>query len=232
MTKHILITGASSGIGQQLAFKLSHQGFNLSLCGRQSSKMAHTVAKLDDKVEIYSECFCLSEQEKIETFVAHAHKQLGPVDILINCAGLNSSRASASDPDWQQLQHMLEINYLAPLRLINAVLPKMREKSSGTILNILSTTCLFANSGTSQYSASKAALDMHSKVLRKELYGTGVKVLSLYPGGVNTDFREADKQEYLRAEDVADAALSMLLTSNNSHIHELVIRPEIEINYQ
>ncbi len=231
MTKHILITGASSGIGQQMAIKLSSQGHNLSLCGRQQSKLNNTLEQLDNKIKIYSESFCLSDQENVSKFVTQAQEQLGDVNILLNCAGLNSSRALASEPDWQQLQHMLDINYLAPLRLINAVLPNMRDKSSGTILNILSTTCLFANPGTSQYSASKSALDMHTKVLRKELHGSGVKVLSLYPGGVNTDFRAVDKQEYLRAEDVAEAALSMLFTANNSHIHELVIRPEIELNF-
>jgi len=231
MTKHILITGASSGIGQQMAIKLSSLGHNLSLCGRQQDKLNNTLEQLEKKIKVYSESFCLSEQEKLAKFIIHAQDQLGDVDILINCAGLNSSRAPAGDPDWDQLQHMLAINYLAPLRLISAVLPNMREKSSGTILNILSTTCLFANSGTSQYSASKAALDMHTKVLRKELHGSGVKVLSLYPGGVNTDFRAADKQEYLQAGDVAEAALSMLFTANNSHIHELVIRPEIELNF-
>lgn len=226
-----MLTGASSGIGQQLAIKLSQQGFNLSLCGRQKSKLEKTVAKLDINIKAHTDYFCLSEQQKLTDFVSHANNKLGPVDILINCAGLNSSRAPASAPDWQQLQHMLDINYLAPLRLINLVVPSMIKQGSGTVLNVLSTTCLFSNPGTSQYSASKAAFDMHSKVLRKELHGTGVKVLSLYPGGVNTDFREIDRQEYLSAEEVAEAALSMLLTTNNSHIHELVIRPEIENNY-
>ncbi len=226
-----MLTGASSGIGQQIAIKLSLQGHSLSLCGRQQNKLNKTLEQLDSRVKIYSQNFCLSEVEKLTTFVTHAQEKLGQVDILINCAGLNSSRAMASEPDWGQLQHMIDINYLAPLRLINAVLPKMREKFEGTILNILSTTCLFANPNTSQYSASKAALDMHTKVLRKELHGSGIKVLSLYPGGVNTDFREADRQEYLHPEEVANAALSMLLTSQSTHIHELVIRPEIEINF-
>jgi len=231
MTKHILITGASSGIGQQMVIKLSRLGHNLSLCGRRQNKLNNTIEQLGNSIKTYSESFCLSEQDKLTKFITQAQKKLGKVDILINCAGLNSSRALASEPDWHQLQHMLDINYLAPLRLINAVLPNMREESSGTILNILSTTCLFANQGTSQYSASKAALDMHTKVLRKELNGSGIKVLSLYPGGVNTDFRAADKQEYLQAEDVAEAAISMLFTTSNCHVHELIVRPEIETNF-
>ena len=200
------------------------------MCGRQQKKLNNTLGLLDDSAKIYSENFCLSEHDSLTKFVKNAQQKLVPIDILINCAGLNSSRALASDPDWKQLQHMLDINYFAPLRLINAVLPSVHERSSGIILNVLSTTCLFANPNTSQYSASKAALDMHTKILRKELNSSGIKVLSIYPGGVNTDFRAADRQEYLQAEDVADAAISMLFTSHNSHIHELTIRPEIEIN--
>jgi len=231
MTKHILITGASSGIGQQLAIKLAKQGAKLSLCGQQENKLNNTLAQLDKRSKVHAASFCLSDEQAISQFVCQAIEQQGPVDTLINCAGLNSSRAPASAPDWEELQRMLAINYFAPLRLINAVLPKMQDKGSGTILNVLSTTCLFSNPGIAQYSASKAALDMHIKVLRKELNGSGIKVLSLYPGGVNTDFRLADRKEYLQASDVADAALSMLLTSSNSHIHELVVRPEVELNF-
>jgi short-subunit dehydrogenase len=126
---------------------------------------------------------------------------------------------------------MMKINFFAPLRFIELVLPNMLSNRKGVVLNVLSTTCLYSNSGTSQYSASKSALDSYSKVLRKELHGLGIKVLSLYPGGINTDFREQNRAEYLSAEDVADAILNMLFTKSNVHIHEMVIRPESENNF-
>lgn len=231
MSQHILLTGASSGLGRALAKKLAQRDVCLSLCGRNADKLNQTKLELGNDVSIYTESFCLSEQDKISDFVFEANERFGAVDMLINCAGLNSSRAPAGTPDWKALHWMMQINYFAPLCFIESVLPAMLSNKNGTILNVLSTTCLFANQGTAQYSASKSALDTHSKVLRKEVNGHGVKVLSLYPGGIDSDFREQSRAEYLAAEDVADAMVTMLFTNANSHIHEMVIRPEIEKNF-
>jgi short-subunit dehydrogenase len=236
MTKHILITGASSGVGRALAIMLTSQdsslNFNLSLCGRNSKKLAQTLTGIPNKAGAYSESFCLSNKDKINDFVMAAESKFGDIDILINCAGLNSSRTPAGEPDWQQLEWMMKINFVAPLRFVELVLPKMLTNKKGVLLNVMSTTCLFSNPGTAQYSASKSALDSYSKVLRKELHGTGVKVLSLYPGGIDTDFRDQTKPEYLTSIDVAKAIYNMIFTHANVHIHEMVIRPENESNYR
>jgi short-subunit dehydrogenase len=235
MSKHILITGASSGVGRALAIKLSSQdsslNFNLSLCGRNSTKLAQTLDDISNQSRIFSESFCLSNKDKINDFVLAAESKFGDVDILINCAGLNSSRTPASEPDWQQLEWMMKVNFFAPLRFVELVLPKMLTNKKGVLLNVLSTTCLFSNPGTAQYSASKSALDTYSKVLRKELHGTGVKVLSLYPGGIDTDFRDQTRPEYLSSIDVADGIYNMIFTHSNVQIHEMVIRPENESNF-
>lgn len=231
MSKHILITGASSGVGQALAVKLSELGFSLSLCGRSEKKLSATLSMLAVQSKVYSQAFCLSQKEQISDFVSQSKKTFGDIDILINCAGLNSSRAPADKPDWKSLEWMMAINYFAPVHLIELLLPRMLKKKAGVVLNVLSTTCLFSNVGTAQYSASKSALDVHTKILRKELHASGVKVLSLYPGGINTDFREKNKAGYLEPNDVAEAILSMLFTSNQAHVHELVIRPELENNF-
>lgn len=231
MPKHILITGASSGVGRALAIKLSLLGFDLSLSGKSEKKLQSTLSQLKGKGRVHSSSFCLSQKDEIANFILQSEKKLGGIDIQINCAGLNSSRASSDKPDWQKMEWMMKINYFAPLRFIELVLPSMLEKKSGVIINVLSTTCLFSNPGTAQYSASKSALDTYSKVLRKELYGSGVKVISVYPGGINTDFREKNRPDYLKPEDVSDAIVYLLCTSSNVHVHELVIRPEIENNF-
>lgn len=231
MTKHVLITGASSGVGRELAIKLSYLGFTLSVCGQTSSKIETTLSKLKPNTQVYSDCFCLSDKEYINQFVRSSELANGDIDILINCAGLNSSRALAHEPQWQECTRMMDINYFAPVRLIELILPSMLTKKDGIVLNVLSTTCLYANAGIAQYSASKSALDMYTKVLRKELHVTGIKVLSVYPGGINTEFRSAARPNYLNPEDVSEAILSMLQTKGNVHVHELVIRPECESNF-
>jgi short-subunit dehydrogenase len=228
---HILLTGASSGIGRALAIALAAQGHTLSLCGRDPAKLAQSLALLPPGAAVFSDSFSVTEAAAIYQFCQQAQQQFGAVDVLINCAGGNSSRSSATEPDWSALEQMMQLNFYAPLHFIQQLVPAMQQQGKGIVLNVLSTVCLFSNPGISAYSASKAALDSYSKVLRKELNGTGVKVLSLYPGGVDTGFRSASRPDYLSAEEVADAIVLMLGSSAKAHIHELVVRPAIETNF-
>ncbi|WP_127025728.1 SDR family NAD(P)-dependent oxidoreductase [Rheinheimera mangrovi] len=228
---HILLTGASSGIGRALAIALAAQGHKLSLCGRDPAKLAQTLALLPQDAMVFSQHFSVTKPAAIHQFCQQAKQQWGDVDVLINCAGGNSSRSAATEPDWSAIEQMMQLNFYAPLHFIQKLVPAMKEQGKGVVLNVLSTVCLFSNPGISAYSASKAALDSYSKVLRKELNGTGVKVLSVYPGGVDTEFRAASRPDYLSAEEVADAVLLMLASSAKAHIHELVLRPAVETNF-
>jgi NADP-dependent 3-hydroxy acid dehydrogenase YdfG len=228
---HILLTGASSGIGRALAVALAQQGHRLSLCGRDPAKLAQTLALLPAGCSVFSQSFSVTDAAAIRQFCQQATRQFGQVEVLINCAGANSSRNAATQPDWSALEQMMQLNFYAPLHFIQQLVPAMKEQGKGIVLNLLSTVCLFSNPGISAYSASKAALDSYSKVLRKELHGTGVKVLSVYPGGVDTEFRAASRPDYLSAEEVADAIVLMLAASAKAHIHELVIRPAVETNF-
>ena len=234
MAQHILITGASSGIGRALAIKLAAAGYRLSLCGRNNDKLLQTRALLAADTPVFARAFCLNSADagaQIAAFCAAAQAENGAVNMLINCAGANTSRHSAAEPHWHELQQMMQLNFYAPVSFIAQLVPSMRLRGSGVVLNVLSTVCLFANANLASYSASKAALDCYSKVLRKELHNSGVKVLSLYPGGVNTAFRANVNLDYLSADDVADAAISMLLAPSKVHLHELVLRPQSEQNF-
>lgn len=247
MKPHVLLTGASSGIGRALAKKLALAGYRLSLQGRQADKLATTIRQIQQLNDaalagaeseqqdssasiVHASAFCLSEPQAISDFVATAQAKAS-IDILINCAGANLSRASTSAPDIAALNAMMQLNFFAPVALCAAVLPAMQTRGQGTILNLLSTCCLFANANNSGYTASKLALDGYSKVMRKELQGSGVRVLSLYPGGVNTEFRTTTRPDYLSADEVATAALAMLTTPSHVQWHELVLRPAVETNY-
>lgn len=247
MKPHVLLTGASSGIGRALAKKLAEAGYRLSLQGRQADKLATTISQIQQLNDaalagaeseqqdssssiVHAAAFCLTELHAISDFVAAAQAK-APIDILINCAGANLSRASTSTPDIAALNAMMQLNFFAPVALCAAVLPAMQTRGQGTILNLLSTCCLFANANNSGYTASKLALDGYSKVMRKELQDSGVRVLSLYPGGVNTEFRTTTRPDYLSADEVATAALAMLTAPAHVQWHELVLRPAVETNY-
>ncbi|MFS1703831.1 SDR family oxidoreductase [Alteromonas sp. AMM-1] len=231
MNKHLLLTGASSGIGRELAVLAAEQGYRLSLCGRSADKLNSTLALLNTTDNVHSQAFCVTDESARTVFFHNAIAANGAVDVLINCAGLNNVRLKADVTPIEQLDWLMKVNCYAPIECIKAVLPGMKQQGCGTIINVLSTVCLFSNPGIAAYTASKAALDAYTKVMRKELAEQHIKMLSVYPGGVDTDFREASRPEYLSAKDVADAIMTMLSSTANAHIHELVIRPEAERNY-
>jgi len=227
----VLLTGASSGLGGAIAQRLAKQGYRLSLCGQSPEKLQQSLDLLPCDSQVEACAFNLTDPTQISAFYHQAEARFGPVDVLINCAGLNNSRTAADQPDWAALQLMLEVNFKAPVQLMSLVLPTMRQQGQGSIINVLSTVCLFSNPGIAAYTASKTALDSYSKVLRKELTGTGVRLMSVYPGGINTSFRAQPRPDYLSADEVADAVLMLLQSPATSHMHELVLRPAAETNY-
>ncbi|GGA88113.1 hypothetical protein GCM10011369_32780 [Neiella marina] len=225
---HILLTGASSGIGRALAVALDAAGHQLSLCGRNPEKLQQTLDQLAHPERHLVRAFCLSDFDAIAEFASSAQER-GAVDVLINCAGLNHARGAGHELPKQELDWMLTINCHAPIAMMRAVVPDMLARASGMIVNVLSTVCLFANPNLAGYTASKAALDAYCKVMRKELQPQGVQMLSVYPGGVDTDFRSQQRPEYLSPAQVAEAIVPHL--STKAHVHELVLRPQCESNY-
>lgn len=234
MTEHLLLTGASGGIGRALALQLAKAGYRLSLQGRDAAKLADTCAQVLTVAPaaqlVHQAAFDLTDAAALIVFCQQAEAAC-PVDGLVNCAGANLSRAPANQPDWPALEQMLALNFRVPLLLQQCLLPGMLARRHGTILQVLSTCVSFANPGVAAYSASKSALESYSKVLRRELQESGVRVLHLIPGGVDTAFRAAARPEYLTPDDVAAAALAMLQAPAGAHWHELVLRPQVERNW-
>lgn len=238
MAEHLLLTGASGGIGRALALQLAKAGYRLSLQGRDAAKLAETCAQvlaLAPAMQpathlVQQAAFDLTDAAALIAFCRQAEAAC-PVDGLINCAGANLSRAPAQTPDWPALEQMLALNFRVPLLLQECLLPGMLARGHGTILQVLSTCVGFANPGVAAYSASKSALESYSKVLRRELQDSGVRVLHLIPGGVDTGFRATARPEYLTSDDVAAAALAMLQAPKSAHWHELVLRPQVERNW-
>ncbi|EWH12364.1 putative short-chain dehydrogenase [Catenovulum agarivorans DS-2] len=233
--KHILITGASSGIGREIAIQASKLGYKLSLTGRNPDKLQRTQDSLAINTENFSRSLCVTDQAALVDFTNSAKEQLGDFDIVINCAGINTARGKGEEISIAELEWMMKINFYSPVQIMQLCLPSLKHaaKQNGcaTIVNVLSTVCLFSNPGIAAYTASKAALDHYVKVMRKELKADNIKMLSVYPGGVDTEFRAAERPEYLTAAAVAKAILHSLDTDANTHIHDLVLRPQVEENF-
>lgn len=229
--KRILITGATSGIGKSLTLKLIKIGAKVAFCGRSKTKLDELLKEiLGDQNNYYSESFDITIERDIKKFVKNAIENLGGVDILINCAGANTAKSFVKDIETSDLEYMLKLNAIGPFIFMREVYDNMVNNDTGIIINVLSTVCNFSNEGIGAYTASKASLDALVKVFRKEARDY-IRVCSIYPGGVNTSFRDMAKSEYLKAEEVADSIILMMLFEGNASVDELVIRPMIEKNY-
>ena len=231
--KNIIITGATSGIGRALAIKLLQNGANIAICGKSKEKMTSLISELKQpKNNIFYDTFDITESKSISTFIEESIKNLGEIDILVNCAGVNSARSLVSQIDIADLEWMLKVNLLAPFLFMQDVYNKsMKKKNGGQIINVLSTVCQFSNEGIGAYTASKSAFDALLKVFRKEVRENNIRVCSIYPGGVDTPFREAARPQYLDPKSVAQAIIAMMEFDEKTSVDELVIRPICEKNF-
>jgi short-subunit dehydrogenase len=184
MKKWALITGASVGIGDCFARLLAAEGFNLVINSRNEAKLNERADFLRSTfgIEVVVLAADLANQcEKVEQYI-----QSHEIEVLINNAGfgLNQSFLSSSISDEE---YVLDVLVRAPMRLMHAVLPQMRKRNSGTVINVSSTAAFIAGG---HYSAAKAYLTVMSESLHTQMLPTAVNVLSLNPGFVHTEFHQ------------------------------------------
>ena len=227
MKKTAVITGATDGIGKALAILLSKE-YNLALCGRSEEKMKQLAQELGDCC-VYTECFDITDREKRHSFCENVKKKFGSVDVLVNNAGANTKKDKIVDINLDDLRYMFELNCVSAVGMIQEIYPLMAEKQSGLIVNILSSCCLFNNPMTGSYSATKDAMEGISKILTKEAKADHIGVCSVYPGGVDTNFRATANPNYLRPETVAKM-IKTCIENEDGCVHDIVIRPFIEDN--
>ncbi|MEH0155469.1 SDR family oxidoreductase [Limibacter armeniacum] len=230
--KRIILTGATSGIGKSLAIRLAKHGAKLAVCGRSSEKMEVLTAELQSAGQAhYSKTFSITDENEIVQFVKESAEQLGGVDVLINCAGANTARGQIGEIKTADLDEMYAVNFRAPFIFMREAYNLMKPHQNGTVVNVLSTVCLFSNENIAAYTATKAGIEAMTKVFRKEARREGIKVCSVYPGGVDTPFRAADRPDYMSADSVADAIIAMLNMPEDVAVHDLILRPMVEDNF-
>jgi len=231
--KNILLTGATSGIGKCFLLSLLKEGANISFCGRSQQKMDELLEEVKQFKEskIYFEVFDLSETKGLYAFIDNTYKELKTIDMLINCAGLNSAKGDVIDVKLSDLDYMMAINFRAPFILMQQVGKRMKEIRKGIVVNILSSVCLFNNEKMASYTSSKAAMNAASKIFNKEMREFNVRTVSVYPGGVDTDFRPNKRIDYMPPQEVVDIILANLDAAKTASLDEIVFRPMVEKNF-
>ncbi len=209
---HVIITGASSGIGEATARVFFAAGHRLVLASRRTELLEQLAQELDPSGTRVLVVPCdVRQTSQLEALIQMAHTKFGAVQVLVNNAGVDSGIEAWWDAPAEAIDLVLETNTTAPFRLSRLVLPEMLSSKHGHIINIGSVAGQIAVS--SLYSASKFALRGMSLSLRRELLGTGVHVSLVSPGYIRTPMTQAAQGSGLPMAEpvvVAKAILGLL----------------------
>ena len=217
--RRILITGAASGMGREIARMFAEQGAALALLDRNGDGVAEAAAALG---QISFACD-VTDRAGVNAIVAQAAAQLGGLDGVVNAAGILDITPFA-DLDPASWDRMLAVNVTGPFNVVKAALPALSAAGAATIVNIASVSALMPMPGTAGYSASKAALAMFTKCLAMDL-GPGIRANTICPGVIRTEMtrylwenpehtqRAADRVALHRLGEVADVARAALFFS-------------------
>jgi short-subunit dehydrogenase len=227
-----LITGASSGIGRATAIALAQADRDLVLVSRSPEKLADLAQELADTgVQVKTVALDLAALAQVKPALEAEIADIGPIDILINNAGMGYTGPLATMPlaDWQQV---MDLNLTSALLCMQAVLPGMRDRGSGTILNIASVAAYNAFPDWGAYSVSKAGLVTLSKILAAEERANGIRVMVVAPGAVNTPLWDTDtvqadfpRDTMLTPDIVAQAIVNAVQLPPTAVIEELKLMP-------
>jgi short-subunit dehydrogenase len=181
-----LVTGASSGIGAGLAVALAERGAVVGICARRGDMLAEVIGRcMEHSPESRMWVVDLADDNAVDQLAVDALDAFGGIDLLINNAGI-PKRRQVTALDIEIITQVMHINYLSPMRLTMALLPQMLTRGSGTIVNVSSIAAVLSAPGEAAYDASKAALTAFSEAMAVDLWDTGIKVMVVYPGVIDT----------------------------------------------
>jgi short-subunit dehydrogenase len=224
-----VVTGASSGIGEGLARMLAGRGAAVAMAARRETDLRRVAGELDSlgaKTLIVPTD--VERDEDLDALLARVRAELGPVDILVNAAGVAIFQG-VHELEAASLDRQLRVNLRAPAMLCAAVLPEMRERRHGFVVNIASEAGAVIHPGTGGYTISKHGLCALTALIAEENQELGIKAWAICPGMVDTPMSagapESARRRFLRVADVVDVVDGLLLQGVNVKMGpEIVIR--------
>ena len=226
-----LVTGATEGIGRATALALGRAGYRVGACARTPGRVAAVVDELHAAgVHAAGRPGDVADPGDADAIVRELERQLGPVDVLINNAGVLIGRRfeELSLEDWDRT---MATNVRSLFLMTRRVLPGMRERRRGTIVNVASVAGKVGFVGGTAYAASKHAVLGFSRSLMLEVRREGIRIVAVCPGSVATQMLEhqpllpANRERILTPEDVAETILHAVRLPGRAVVNEIEIRP-------
>jgi NAD(P)-dependent dehydrogenase (short-subunit alcohol dehydrogenase family) len=214
-----LITGCSSGLGRCLAQAVLEHGDNAVVTARNPSAVQDIVAPYPDRALALH--LDVTDPAQIVQAVEQTKARFGGLDVLVNNAG-HGYRAAVEEADETEVEELFATNFFGPVALIKAVLPGMRLKRHGVIINLSSIAARITAPGSGYYSATKCALEGLSRGLRREVEPLGISVIVVEPGQFRTDFSGRSlRQSKTALDDYAETAGRRRIGNDLTHGHEI-----------
>ncbi|WP_066301289.1 SDR family oxidoreductase [Bacillus sp. FJAT-29937] len=224
--KVVVITGAGSGLGASLAKKYSNMGCHVCLIGRRASKLEETAKQLTNSYSIYE--LDVTSKSAVEKVMWSIKEEVGPIDLLINNAGLGVFDLAENISE-EHVHDMIDINLKGTIFCTQEVLPSMKERNQGIIVNVVSTAGVEGKVTESVYCASKFGVRGFTESLVKELNDTGIRVFGAYMGGMKSPFwdgilTEVKMKDFMDPDDIADIIIDNAKLRKNLIVTEVVIK--------
>lgn len=238
MNKTVLITGATSGIGKATAKLLAKNKYKIILCGRREDRLIELERELSKHTETHTLLFDVRDKKSVFESIASLPDAFSNIDILINNAGNAHGLDPIQNGDLDDWDAMIDINVKGLLYVSKAIIPQMKKKKSGHIINIGSTAAKEVYPNGNVYCATKHAVDAINQGMRMDLNAFGIKVGAIHPGMVATEFSEVrfkgDSEraanvykgfDPLQAEDIADIIHFVISRPYHVNIADLIVMP-------
>ncbi|MFA7081893.1 MAG: SDR family NAD(P)-dependent oxidoreductase [Bacteroidales bacterium] len=245
MNKIVCISGATSGIGYYSAVEFAKLGYNLIITGRRKERLVEIEKELKEKykVDIISLNFDVRVREEVEENLNSLPKEWRNIDVLLNNAGLAAGKEPIFEGDYHDWDQMIDTNVKGLLYVSRVIIPWMKERQSGHIINICSIAGKEVYAEGAVYCASKSAVNSISQGMRIDCAPYNIKVTNVCPGAVETEFsmvrfkgnKEKSDATYkgykpLTGEDIANTIVYCATLPSHICINDLVITPTAQAN--
>lgn len=235
--KTVLISGGGTGIGAGCAAAFAAAGYRVAIAGRRLEKLQEAAASIESSEPILVHTVDVADRESVRELIDWATKELGQIDVLLNSAGINVAKRSMADLDPADWDRLIQVNATGAYNCIHAVLPQMRERKDGLIINISSIAGLRSSTlGGVAYNASKFAMTALGTCVGVEERENGIRVTNVYPGEVETPILDArpvpvsaeHRARILQPSDIASMVLAVAQLPPRAHVPDLVIKPRLQ----